>query len=391
MTELARAPFDTSTALAVRGLRVAFGDTSAVAGVDLSIRRGEIVALVGESGSGKTMIARSVLGLLPRGAAATGSVRLADRAGERTEVLGTAEDELNVLRGSRAAMVFQEPQTALNPVRTVGWQLAEALRARGERSRKAARVRAIELLDVVGIPDPQRRVRYYPHQLSGGQKQRVVIALALSGEPDLLIADEPTTALDVTVQAQILALLRDLRDRTGVAVLLITHNMGVVAELADRVVVLREGRVVEQRTVAGLFDRPATDYTRELLASVPALGAPRAEAVPEPTADPVLDLENVTVTYPARLGRPAFRAVDGVTLQVAPGEVLGIVGESGSGKTTIGRAAVGLVPVSAGIVRLAGHDLARAGRARLRELRRGLAMVHQDPAASLDPRFSVAD
>jgi peptide/nickel transport system ATP-binding protein len=377
-------------ALRIRGLHVGFGDTTVVDGVDLSLHPGVILALVGESGSGKTMIARSILGLLPHGATARGSVELAGR-----EVLGAPEDELNEVRGVRAAMVFQEPQAALNPVRTVGWQLAEALRVRGTASRKAARARAVELLDMVGIPEPQRRLRYYPHQLSGGQKQRVVIALALSGEPDLLIADEPTTALDVTVQAQILALLQDLRDRTGIAVLLITHNLGVVAELADRVVVLRGGRVVEQRPVTALFDRPATDYTRRMLASVPTLPTAaelRQVRAPSPPApDPVLDISQVSVTYRARPGRPAFRAVHDVTLQVAPGEVLGLVGESGSGKTTIGRVAVGLVPISAGTVRLDGDDLSRTGRARLRELRRGLAMVHQDPAASLDPRFSVGD
>ncbi|GAA1205220.1 ATP-binding cassette domain-containing protein [Pseudonocardia alaniniphila] len=324
-------------------------------------------------------------------ATASGSVEV---TGE--QVLGAAESELNRVRGSRAAMVFQEPQTAVNPVRTVGWQLAEALRARGPISRSDARARAVELLEMVGIPEPRSRVRYYPHQLSGGQKQRVVIALALSGAPDLLIADEPTTALGVTVQAQILTLLAELRDLTGVAVLLITHNLGVVAELADRVVVLRSGRVVEQRRMTDLFARPATDYTRNLLDSVPALPSiapePGPAASPHPAVpDPVLTLAGVSVTYPARRGRPAFRAVHDVTLQVGRHEVLGLVGESGSGKTTIGRVAVGLVPVSAGTVHLDGADLARAGRSRLRELRRGLAMVHQDPAASLDPRLPVGE
>jgi peptide/nickel transport system ATP-binding protein len=373
--------------LTIRDLRVSFPGIAAVAGVDLAVRRGEVVALVGESGSGKTMIARSVLGLLPESATATGSVELAG-----TEVVGAGEAELDALRGTRAAMVFQEPQTALNPVRTVGWQLAEALRAHGVRSRRAARERAAELLELVGIPEPRRRLRYYPHQLSGGQKQRVVIALALSGEPDLLLADEPTTALDVTVQAQILALLADLRDRLGVAVLLVTHNMGVVAELADRVVVLHHGRIVERRAVSELFARPATDYTRDLLASVPRLAeggvpAPRRED----TGEAVLELAEVSVVYPGKRGRPALRAVHGVSLAVRPGEVVGLVGESGSGKTTVGRAAVGLVPVSAGRVRLGGRDLAALSRAELRAARRGLAMVHQDPAAALDPRFTVGE
>ncbi|GAA1872665.1 ABC transporter ATP-binding protein [Pseudonocardia ailaonensis] len=375
------------TVLEIADLRVGFPGAVAVAGVDLTVRRGEVVALVGESGSGKTMIARSVLGLLPATATATGSVELAG-----TQVVGADEAALEALRGSRAAMVFQEPQTALNPVRTVGWQLVEALRAHRPIPRSAARARAVELLELVGIPEPERRLRSYPHQLSGGQKQRVVIALALSGEPDLLLADEPTTALDVTVQAQILTLLRDLRDRLGVAVLLVTHNMGVVAELADRVVVLHRGRVVERRAVPELFARPATDYTRDLLASVPALPEQRRDAPdPEFGEDALLTLEAISVVYPAKRGRPAFRAVHDVSLAVRPGEVVGLVGESGSGKTTIGRAAVGLVPVTAGRVLLDGRDLASLGRAELRAARRGLAVVHQDPAASLDPRFTVGE
>ncbi|GAA4990718.1 ABC transporter ATP-binding protein [Pseudonocardia tropica] len=389
-----------SPVLTVRDLRISFGDTPAVDGVDLTVRRGEVVALVGESGSGKTLTARSVLGLLPDAATATGSVEL---AGE--PLLGASEEALDRVRGTRAAMVFQEPQTALNPVRTVGWQLVEAIRAHARVPRAQARRRAVELLRLVDLPDPERRVRAYPHQLSGGQKQRVVIALALAGEPDLLLADEPTTALDVTVQARILELLRDLRDSTGVGVLLVTHNMGVVAELADRVVVLHRGRVVEQRPVADLFDRPATDYTRALLAAVPSLpdrprgraatAVSRSATVPTPREAegpvPVLSLQDLTVVHPARRGRPAFRAAHAVSLDVAPGEVVGLVGESGSGKTTIGRAAVGLLPAAQGRVLLDGTDLAGLSRSGLRRVRRGLAMVHQDPAASLDPRQAVGD
>ncbi|WP_226352290.1 ABC transporter ATP-binding protein [Pseudonocardia sp. ICBG601] len=389
-----------STVLSVRDLRISFGDTVAVDGVDLTVRRGEVDALVGESGSGKTLTARSVLGLLPDAATASGSVELAGDS-----VLGAPEEALDRVRGTRAAMVFQEPQTALNPVRTVGWQLVEAIRAHARVPRAQARRRAVELLRLVDLPEPERRVRSYPHQLSGGQKQRVVIALALAGEPDLLLADEPTTALDVTVQARILELLRDLRDRTGVGVLLVTHNMGVVAELADRVVVLHRGRVVEQRSVADLFERPATDYTRALLAAVPTLAdRPRGSAVaavaqaadvPAPRDPegpvPVLSLQDLSVVHPARRGRPAFRAVHAVSLDVAPGEVVGLVGESGSGKTTIGRAAAGLLPPAQGRVLLDGTDLAGLSRSGLRRVRRGLAMVHQDPAASLDPRRSVED
>ena len=374
--------------LRVRGLTVEFTGVSAVAGVDLDVLRGEVLALVGESGSGKTMVARSVLGLLPDSARASGSVTV-----DGAEVLGATEDQLNRVRGTRAAMVFQEPQTALNPVRTVGWQIAEALRAHGRVSRSAARARAIELLELVGIPEPARRVGYYPHQLSGGQKQRVVIALALSGNPALLIADEPTTALDVTVQAEILELLRSLRDRAGVAILLITHNLGVVADLADRVVVLRSGRVVEQREVVALFDRPATDYTRALLAAVPTLpDIPGPEvAEQDGSGAAVVELERVSVTYPARFGRAQFHAVRDVTVRLLPGEVLGLVGESGSGKTTLGRLAMGLLTPTQGRVLLDGVPIPELHGAALRAARRGLAMVHQDPAASLDPRFSIAE
>ncbi|MFC9661782.1 dipeptide ABC transporter ATP-binding protein [Nocardia sp. NPDC127606] len=262
-------------------LTVSFGDRTVVDRVSLRVRRGEVVALVGESGSGKSLTARSVLGLLPETARAAGSIRIAG-----TQVVGAAESALRDLRGTKAAMVFQEPQTALNPVQKIGTQIAQALRAHGVTDKAAARTRAIELLTAVEIPEPDKRLDWYPHQLSGGQKQRVVIALALSGEPALLIADEPTTALDVTVQAEILALLRTLQRQRGTAILFITHNLGVVAEIADRVVVMREGRVVEEQTVFGLFAEPGEDYTRTLLAAVPRLPAVSSRgADPEPAAD----------------------------------------------------------------------------------------------------------
>ncbi|MFD3591749.1 dipeptide ABC transporter ATP-binding protein [Nocardia sp. NPDC058640] len=257
---------DDDLVLEIEELTVAFGDRAVVDRVSLRVRRGQVVALVGESGSGKSLTARSVLGLLPETARATGSIRLAG-----TEVIGADESVLRALRGTRAAMVFQEPQTALNPVQKIGTQLAAALRAHGVSDKAAARTRAIELLAAVDIPEPEKRLDWYPHQLSGGQKQRVVIALALSGEPDLLIADEPTTALDVTVQAEILDLLRSLQRERGAAILFITHNLGVVAEIADRVVVLRDGQVVEEQTVFGLFADPGAEYTRTLLAAVPRL------------------------------------------------------------------------------------------------------------------------
>ncbi|EOM78402.1 ABC peptide transporter [Rhodococcus rhodnii LMG 5362] len=393
-------------ALAVRGLTVAItdrrGDTRAVVDdVDLTVARGEIVALVGESGSGKSLTARAALGLLPERARASGSITVAG-----TEVVGADEATLRSVRGARAAMVFQEPQTALNPVQTIGTQLRTALGAhesrpaRGRRARAEVRRRSIELLRRVELPDPEARLSWYPHQLSGGQKQRVVLALALASEPDVLLADEPTTALDVTVQAEILALVRSLAAGGGTAVLLITHNMGVVADSADRVVVMRAGRVVETGEVHALFAAPKTDYTRTLLASVPRLPA----AAPDPvrTAAPIAEttgtdtdtragdtpaavtFEAVTRTY------GEFTAVDDVTLTVAPGEVLGIVGESGSGKTTLGRIALGLERPSSGRVLLGGVDPSTVSRRDLASLRRGIALVHQDPAAALDPRWSIA-
>ncbi|TCJ99539.1 dipeptide ABC transporter ATP-binding protein [Nocardia alba] len=266
-------------------LTVSFGDRTVVDRVSLRVRRGEVVALVGESGSGKSLTARSVLGLLPTTARADGSIRLAD-----TQVVGAAESVLRDLRGTKAAMVFQEPQTALNPVQKIGTQIVQALRAHGVTDKATARTRAIELLTAVDIPEPDKRLDWYPHQLSGGQKQRVVIALALSGEPALLIADEPTTALDVTVQAEILELLRSLQRQRGTAILFITHNLGVVAEIADRVVVMREGKVVEEQTVFGLFADPGEDYTRTLLAAVPRLPAVSSRGGDqEPAADAVDD------------------------------------------------------------------------------------------------------
>ncbi|MFD3461276.1 dipeptide ABC transporter ATP-binding protein [Nocardia fluminea] len=262
-------------------LTVSFGDSTVVDRVSLRVHRGEVVALVGESGSGKSLTARSVLGLLPETARAGGSIRLAG-----AQVVDAPESALRDLRGTKAAMVFQEPQTALNPVQKIGTQIAQALRAHGVTDKAAARTRAIELLTAVDIPEPDKRLDWYPHQLSGGQKQRVVIALALSGEPALLIADEPTTALDVTVQAEILELLRSLQRQRGTAVLFITHNLGVVAEIADRVVVMREGRVVEEQTVFGLFAEPGKDYTRTLLAAVPRLPAVSSRGTdPEPVGD----------------------------------------------------------------------------------------------------------
>ncbi|MEE2031820.1 ABC transporter ATP-binding protein [Rhodococcus chondri] len=372
--------------LTVRGLNINFGGTRAVGNVSLEVERGEVVALVGESGSGKSMTARAILGLLPDSATAHGSILL-----DGTEIIGADENGLNRLRGDKVALIFQEPQSSLNPVRRIGWQLREAIRAHRKISSAQARAIAIDLLDQVEIPDPTSRVDHFPHQLSGGQKQRVAIALALAGDPDLLVADEPTTALDVTVQAEILALLDRVRQRTGMGLLLITHNMGVVAQHADRVVVLRDGYVVETGTAHSLFDAAEHPYTRALLAAVPRLPEHASTVTePESDADIVLELDGVGVTYPARRGSAAFRAVETVDLTVRRGEVVGLVGESGSGKSTLGRVAIGLVPATEGRALVEGDDLASISASRLRELRRNVAFVQQDPATSLDPRLSVA-
>ncbi|GAA0994223.1 ABC transporter ATP-binding protein [Nocardiopsis tropica] len=333
--------------------------------LDLTVEAGEIVALVGESGSGKSLTGRAILGLLPDGVRATGSIELIGH-----QVIGRSERELRALRGPGAALVFQEPQTALNPSQRIWRQIHEVLRAHRKVSSDEAKRRTVELLTDVGIPDPQTRADQYPHELSGGQKQRVAIARALAAEPDLLIADEPTTALDVTIQAQILDLLRELRDRRGLAVLLISHNLGVVADLADRVTVVRAGETIESAPVDELFAAPREAYTRELLAAVPRLPSGPGEPV-DPTeapAAPVVRVHGLRVAYD---GAPAL---DGVDLTVGAGEVLGLVGESGSGKTTLGRVLLGLERASGGTVEVATERL---------------ALIHQDPYAALDPRWTV--
>ncbi|MEV6339576.1 ABC transporter ATP-binding protein [Nocardia vinacea] len=403
------------TLVDIRDLVVRFGTRTVVDGVGFQIRRGEVVALVGESGSGKSITARAVLGLLPDGAVPSGSIRLAE-----IEIIGAREPELRALRGTRAAMVFQEPQTALNPVQKIGTQLVQALRAHGPISKPDAKARAVELLRTVDIPEPERRVEWYPHQLSGGQKQRVVIALALSGEPDVLIADEPTTALDVTVQAEILELLRTLQRTHGTAILFITHNLGVVAEIADHVVVMRAGAVVEQQPVHALFADPRAEYTKSLLSAVPRLpevvravdntgtrevdhlDAKKSASVVEgdrsaalhavaSESQPVLRISDLTVVYRNQGGSKDFHALRDVSLTVAPREVIGLVGESGSGKSTLGRTALGLIPAHSGQVELQGVSLSCLPNRELRALRKNVALVHQDVTASLDPRRSIED
>ncbi len=372
--------------LSVQDLRVRFGrehPVEVVHGLDLDIAPGEVVAVVGESGSGKSVTALSIIGLLPDGATASGSVRLQGR-----EILGLSSRELRGVRGAQIALISQDPVASLNPVFTIGFQVIEAVRAHNRALRgAAARRRAIELLSLVDIPDPERRMGQYPHELSGGQCQRVGIAMALASDPQLLIADEPTTALDVTVQAEVLDVLARLGRRDGRGILLITHDMGVVAELADRVVVMRDGLRVEEGATETVLTAPAAAYTRQLLDAVPRIGARGAGS---PVADNglMLDVRGLVVSYGSRL-RGTVRAVDGVDLQVGRGEILGLVGESGSGKSTIGRAVIGAAPVTEGTIVIDGLDLRTAGRAERRRMLRRIGVVFQNPALSLNPRYTV--
>ncbi|MER5845647.1 ABC transporter ATP-binding protein [Streptomyces sp. NPDC002012] len=366
------------------------GEVPAVRGVSLHVRPGETLALVGESGSGKSTIALAAMGLLAGNARATGSATIAGH-----QVVGAREADLAALRGRTVSMVFQEPATALDPLTRIGRQIAEVIRNHRKVSAKEAAAEAVELLRKVGIPEPERRATAYPFQLSGGQRQRVVIAMAIANEPALLIADEPTTALDVTVQAEILDLLRRLAVETGTGVLLVTHNMGVVADFADRVAVMYHGEIVETGPVEDVLLRPSHEYTERLLAAVPRLsvaeeGRPAAPAAAaRPDTDPVVELRDISVVFGR--GKGAVRALDGVSLAVHAGETLGLVGESGSGKSTASRVALGLIPPSSGTVSLFGSDLGRTRSRARRALRAGIGVVLQDPVASLDARMTVGE
>lgn len=371
------------------------GPVHAVKDVSLEVRKGEVLAIVGESGSGKTVTAKTILGLLPETASSSGAVVI-----NGADVISVSAARLRQIRGRDVAMVFQEPSTALNPVFTVGWQIAEGIRAHagsdGKRvSAKEAKSRAVDALRKVGIPDPEHRVNYYPHQFSGGQKQRVVIAAALALNPGLIVADEPTTALDVTVQAEILELLRDLRDKYGTSIVLITHNMGVVADLADRVVVMYQGDVVEEAPARTLFAEPRQDYTRNLLAAVPHLGHDSASKGLTSRAhqeeEILVEASNLTIEYPGRLGTPAFKAVDSVSFTLSRGEVFGLVGESGSGKTTIGRAIAGLNRTTGGSLRVLGYEMLNLRERTFKPLRKDIGFVFQDPAASFNPQLTIGD
>ncbi|MFW6776239.1 ABC transporter ATP-binding protein [Nocardioides sp. CPCC 205120] len=363
--------------------------------VSYSVAPGEVLAIVGESGSGKTQSSMSLLGLLPPNGRARGSAKLNGR-----EVLGLRGGAQRKVRGKEIAVIFQEPMTALNPVYPIGFQIVEALRSHFSMSPAAARERALELLRLVEIPEPERRFDAFPHQLSGGQRQRAMIAQALSCEPTLLVADEPTTALDVTVQAEILKLITDLKDRIDSGIVIITHDMGVVADMADRMIVMKDGRVVERGATTDVFTRPQHPYTQQLLAAVPHFGRHTSTVVNEKDrtvvdgvalGGPVLELEDLVLEYPKRGSQPVFRAVDGVSFTIAKGEVVGLVGESGSGKTTIGRAAVGLLPVAGGSLRVDGVDMASARKRDLADLRRRVGIVFQDPGSSLNPRIPVGE
>jgi peptide/nickel transport system ATP-binding protein len=370
----------------------------AVSRISLEAHAGEVLAIVGESGSGKTVTANTLLGLLPETATLNGAVLIRGRNGEQTDVVHATGTQLRTMRGRDAAMVFQEPSTALNPVFTVGWQIGEGLRAHEKMTRAQARERAVEILRKVGIPDPENRVDDYPHQFSGGQKQRVVIAMALVLNAGLIIADEPTTALDVTVQAEILELLRACRDEFGATVVLITHNMGVVADLADRVIVMYRGDIVEQAPVRELFANPAEAYTRELLAAVPHVG--RGKSVHQDAAEPAASVppegslvvaKDLQIAYPGRFGSTGVVAVHGVDFWIGPGEVVGLVGESGSGKTTISRAIVGLTAVVGGSLRVLGTEMHGVKPRALSRLRPDIGFVFQDPATSFNPLLTIAE
>lgn len=382
--------------LEIANLAVTFdtpdGDVEAVKGVSLSIAKGECLGIVGESGSGKSQTVLSAFGLTSENAIVSGSVKFQGR-----EVLGLKRRDLDGVRGRHVAFVFQDPLTALTPHMTISAQMEEVLahhfRLRGEEARR----RSMQWLERVRIPEASRRLSQYPHELSGGMRQRVMIAMAMMAEPELLVADEPTTALDATVQAQVLDLIEDLRHDTQAAVALITHDMGVIARMAQRVVVMRRGEIVETGAVEQIYAAPKADYTRMLLKAAPSVDGERyVDLAPYETGAPILNVDDVRVSYPVRvkdgsvLGKTKqLRAVDGVSFKVRAGETLGIVGESGCGKSTLARTVVQLLPRNAGNVTFLGRNLLPSEREAIRKARRDLQIVFQDPLASLDPRMTL--
>jgi ABC-type glutathione transport system ATPase component len=388
--------------LSVMGLSVEFpGRNRPLKAVDdfsFAVGAGEVVAIVGESGSGKSVTALAIMRLVEhdRGCITAGRVLFRRRDGQVDDLTCLAEPRMRSIRGNEIAMIFQEPMTSLNPVFPVGKQLAEVLELHRKMPRREALRQAQELLCAVKIPEAERRLAQHPHELSGGMRQRVMIAMAMACRPSLLIADEPTTALDVTIQAQILELIQQLRAETGMAVLLITHDMGVVAETADRVVVLRAGCRMEEAPVRAFFAAPRHRYSRSLLAAVPKLGS--APPLPPPARDaaPVLEVKNLVVRFPIRKGFPRrtvanLHAVEDVSFSLRPGETLGLVGESGSGKTTTARAILRLIKATKGEIRVAGRAVNGLSSKALRPLRRDMQMVFQDPYASLNPSLPVVE
>lgn len=385
----------------VRDLTISFGRNTVVRDLNFDIRAGSTLALVGESGSGKSVTSLAIMGLLPEGTGrATGTITLEGR-----NLLTLSEPEMRQVRGGRVSMIFQEPMTSLNPVQRIGDQLAEVIRI--HRGLKGAELReaVLEMLRKVRIPDPEIRMRAYPHTFSGGMRQRVMIAMALACNPALIIADEPTTALDVTVQAQTLALLKDLQRETGTAVLFITHDMGVVAEVADDVLVMRHGREIEKGTVHEVFTHPKDDYTRTLIEAAPSLvGKLRSETIParpvegvpieHPGDAPVLEVRDLSVRFPVQSGffgrlTGMVRAVEHVSFAIGKGETLGLVGESGSGKSTIGKAVINLAPIHSGEIRVMGERVDYDDPKSLGRMRRNIQMIFQDPFGSLDARQTI--
>lgn len=356
--------------------------------MNFDVHAGKTLAIVGESGSGKSTTAMGIMNLLASNARTTGSVKVKGQ-----EMLGASKAALRKARGKEVAYIFQEPMTALNPVYTIGFQIVETLRTHFDMGPNKARERAIELISMVEIPDPERSFDKYPHQLSGGQRQRAMIAQSLACDPGLLIADEPTTALDVTIQAEILDLMRGLRTKLNSAILLITHDMGVVADMADEILVMKDGNTVEHGSADQIFNRPQHPYSKELLAAVPKLGSSAKRSFDETVRKqtPVMKMENVTIAYPKRGRVPEFVAVRDFNLEIFPGEIVGLVGESGSGKTTVGRAAIGLLPIKSGKLEIMGNDISKASWKELFPIRRHTGIVFQDPASSLNPRLPIGE
>jgi peptide/nickel transport system ATP-binding protein len=361
----------------------------AVIDMNLGLAAGKVTAIVGESGSGKSTTALGLMSLLASNARMDGSVKV---KGE--EMLNAKTSVLRQFRGREVAYIFQEPMTALNPLYTIGFQIVETLRSHFDMGPKEAHARALELITMVDIPDPEQSILKYPHQLSGGQRQRAMIAQALACDPALLVADEPTTALDVTVQAEILDLMRGLKDKLNSAILLITHDMGVVADMADEILVMKDGITVEHGTSEQIFNNPKHPYTQQLLGAVPKLGSTKKRTLPYSESAkpaPVLKLSDVTIEYPKRGRQPAFTAVKNFSLEIYPGEIVGLVGESGSGKTTVGRASIGLLPVKSGSIEIVGKEIAGASSKQLSAIRQHTGIVFQDPASSLNPRLPIGE